>query len=108
MKKTPQPQESPPVPSPTTMEAIENECIALSYELVKRRLIEGTATSAETVHFLKLGSQKERLDEDLIRKDMALKDAKIDALQTNKAIESMFEEAMAHMSRYQGHFDENS
>lgn len=108
MKKSPQPIESPPTPSPTTMEAIENECIALSYELVKRRLLEGTATSAETVHFLKLGSQKERLDEDLIRKDMALKDAKIESLQTNKAIEDMFAEAMNMMSRYQGNFDDGT
>ena len=106
MKKTPQPTESPPLPSASTMEGMENECIALSYELAKKRLVEGTATSAEIVHFLKLGSMKEQLDEELIRKDMALKDAKIESLQTNKQIEEMFSEAMRYMSRYQGYFDD--
>ncbi len=106
MKKTPQPLETPTIPSATTMEGIENECISLAYAQAKQRLLEGTATSAEIVHFLKLGSQREQLDEEIVRKDIELKDAKIESLQSNKEIKSMFEAAMQQMQRYQGWFED--
>ena len=38
-----------------TPEARENQLIALAVDLVEKRLIEGTASSKETTHLLKLG-----------------------------------------------------
>ena len=55
--KTPDSSSSPrkirPAISP---EARDNQLIALAYNLVEKRLLEGTASSQETTHFLKLGS----------------------------------------------------
>ena len=39
-----------------TPEARENQMIALAVDLVEQRLLDGTASSQETTHFLKLGS----------------------------------------------------
>lgn len=58
--KTPDSSSSPrkirPAISP---EARDNQLIALAYNLVEKRLLEGTASSQETTHFLKLGSARE-------------------------------------------------
>ena len=45
-----------------TPEARENQMIALAVDLVEQRLLDGTASSQETTHFLKLGSMKNRLE----------------------------------------------
>jgi hypothetical protein len=43
-------------------EARENQLISLAIDLVEQRLLDGTASSQETTHFLKLGSMKARLE----------------------------------------------
>ena len=49
-----------------TPEARENQLISIAYDLVEKRLLEGTASSQETTHFLKLGSTKERKEKENI------------------------------------------
>ena len=62
MKKKTDSDGSPPNLTSSTAEGRENELISMAYDLVAQRLKDGTATSAETVHFLKMGSAKERLE----------------------------------------------
>ena len=45
-----------------TPEAQENYMINLAMKLVEKRLLEGTASSAETTHFLKLATSKNELE----------------------------------------------
>ena len=45
-----------------TPESRENQLISLAVDLVEQRLREGTASSQETTHFLKLGSTKSKLE----------------------------------------------
>lgn len=92
--------ESPPMSTVSTAEGKENECIALAYDLVRKRLIEGTATSAETVHFLKLGTAKERLEMEKTKKELELMDAKKEALQSAKHIEELYNNAISAMREY--------
>lgn len=92
--------ESPPISKASTAEGLENECISLAYDLVRKRLIEGTATSAETVHFLKLGTAKERLEMEKTKKELELMDAKKEALQSAKHIEELYNNAIAAMRDY--------
>lgn len=94
--------ESQRILSATTPEGMENECIALAYELVAKRLREGTATSAETVHFLKMGSEKDRLEKRNLSKDLELKQAKTEALQSAKRVEELYNDAIAAMRSYAG------
>ena len=90
---------SPPARSP---EARENQLISLAYDLAEARLREGTATSAEVVHFLKLGSLKERQELELTKKKMELMSAKTEALQSAKRIEELYGAAIEAMRRYSG------
>lgn len=87
----------------TTPEEEENECIALAYSLVKKRLKEGTATSQETVHFLRAGSTKQKEEVEKLRKENDLLVAKVESLESQKRIEDLYEDAIAAMRVYSGH-----
>ena len=50
-------------------EARENQLIALAVDLVEQRLLDGTASSQETTHFLKLGSMKNQLEMEKLREE---------------------------------------
>lgn len=93
----------PPAASP---EARENQLIALAYDLVEKRLQEGTATSQETTHFLKMGSPKERLEKEILEKQKKLMDAKANALESHKRMETIYEEVLTAMRAYGGISDE--
>lgn len=83
-------------------EARENQLVALAYDLVEERLRNGTATSAETVAILRLGTQKERQERELNEKKIALMEAKTEALQSAKRIEELYGAAINAMRRYSG------
>lgn len=92
-----------PVSAPgRTPEARENQLISLAYDLAEERLRNGTATSAEVVHFLKLGSLKERQELELTKKKMELMTAKTEALQSAKRVEELYGAAIEAMRRYSG------
>ena len=84
-------------------EARENQLIALATDLVEQRLIDGTASSQETTHFLKLATNKARLEQEILEKQKELISAKTEALQSAKRIEELYTNAIAAMKRYGGH-----
>lgn len=90
-----------------TPEAREKQLIALAYDLVEERLRNGTATSQETTHFLRLGSTKERIEKEILEKQKELISAKTDALQSAKRVEELYADAIKAMRRYSGHGDED-
>lgn len=83
-------------------EARENQMIALAIDLVEQRLLDGTASSQETTHFLKLASTKARLEKDILEKQKQLIEAKTESLQSAKRIEELYENAMEAMRKYSG------
>lgn len=85
-----------------TPEARDKQLIALTYDLVEKRLREGTASSQETTHFLKLASDKVQLENKLLEAQTAMAIAKKEELQSRKRSEEMFEEAMNAFKRYSG------
>lgn len=89
-----------------TPEARENQLISLAYDLVEERLRNGTATSQETTHFLKLGSTKDRIEKEILEKQKELISAKTEALQSAKRIEELYAKAIQAMRRYSGNNDE--
>ena len=88
-------------------EARENQMIALAIDLVEQRLIDGTASSQETTHFLKLGSTKARLEKELLEKQAKLAEAKVEAIHADKEKTELFKEAIEAMRRYTGHGDDD-
>lgn len=105
MKQTRKEIDSPAIPTkhtPTTMEGRENELIALAYDAAEKRIREGTASSQEIVHFLRLGSAKERLAQEQAEADIALKEAKVKAIQDADHLEQVYNDAIEAMKKYSG------
>lgn len=83
-------------------EARENQLISLATDLVEQRLIDGTASSQETTHFLKLATTKSRLEREKLERENELLRAKTEALQSQKAVEELYTQALNAMRRYSG------
>lgn len=85
-----------------TPEGQENHLISLAYGLVEQRIRDGTASSQEVTHFLKLGSRKETLEREKLEEENKLLRAKTEALQSQKRVEELYSEALNAMRRYSG------
>ena len=83
-------------------DARENQLIALAVDLVEERLRNGTASSQETTHFLRLGSSKARLDKEKVQLENELTKAKTESLHAQQHAEEMFAEAIKAMQKYSG------
>ena len=85
-----------------TPEDREKQLIALATDLVEQRLRNGTASSQETTHFLKLGTQKATLEKEILEKQKELIVAKTENLKSGQKLEGLYIEAMEAMRRYSG------
>lgn len=88
-----------------TPEARENQMISLAMDLVEERLRNGTASSQETTHFLKLGSSKNKLEVEKLKQETELLKAKQDSLESTARIEQLYNDAMSAMRTYSGSTD---
>lgn len=86
-------------------EARENQLISLAIDLVEQRLIDGTASSQETTHFLKLASTKSRIEKEILEKQKELISAKTENLRSAQRIEELYAEAITAMRNYSGNGD---
>lgn len=92
-----QPKKVRPALSP---EAEENQMIALAVDQAKKQLLEGTASSQIVVHFLKLASSRERLEQEKAQRELELLEAKTEALKSQKRVEELYVKALDAMKSY--------
>lgn len=88
-----------------TPEAEENQIIAMAYNLVKQRISDGSASSQEVTHFLKLGSTKARLENERLIEENKLLRAKTKAIESSEDMKELYAAAIKAMASYQGHGD---
>ena len=102
--KAPTPSVQPKAIRPAlTPEARENQLISLAIDLVEQRLLDGTASSQETTHFLKLASRKAKLEAERFELENELIKAKTQNLRDQADMKTLYAEAIAAMRRYSGH-----
>ena len=94
-------------PPASTLEGREDQLIAAAMNLVERRIYDGTASAQETVHFLKLGSVRNKLEEEKIRQDRILQEARVLEMQERKGGEGRLEEALQPFRGYSGQVPTN-
>lgn len=108
MAKVKAPGESKPVrmgrPA-ITPEARENQLISLAVDLAERQLREGTASSQVITHYLKLGSTREKLEQEVKMKELELMTAKTKAIENADEIKVLYEKALKAMRNYGGQGD---
>lgn len=96
-------QEPPkPLPPVLTVEGRENQLIAAAYDLVERRILEGTASSQEVTYFLKAGSSKMRLENAKLQEEVTHLRAKTAALEAQVNNEALLDKALKAFRSYRG------
>lgn len=95
------------MPRASTPEARESQLIALAVDLAEQQLINGTASSQVITHYLKLGTQKERIEREILERQKDLITAKTEALKSQKRVEELYANALAAMKSYSGFSEEN-
>lgn len=91
------------MPPAQTLEARENQLILLATNLAERQLREGTASSQVISHYLKLGSTRERLEQERLRHENGLVRAKTEAYESAKQQEVELQEVLKAFRSYSGH-----
>lgn len=89
-----------------TPEAEEMQMISLAMDCARQQLLDGTASSQVITHFLKLGSERERLERERLQEENKLLRAKTEALESAKHVEELYAEAIKAMKRYSGNADD--
>ena len=95
-----------PIRPALTPEAREQQLTALAIDLVEQRLIDGTASAQETVHFLKLASRKAKLEAERAELENELIKAKTQSIRDQADMKALYKDAIAAMRRYGGHGSE--
>jgi hypothetical protein len=76
--------------------------IALAEEAAEKLLREGKAPAQVITHYLKLGSSRERLEQEKLALETELVKAKTEQIAAQQKSEVMFAKAIEAMSLYQG------
>lgn len=103
--ETPEDFQDQPVkrrPPATTPQGRENQMISLAIDQAEMLLREGKAPVPIVVHYLKMATEKEKLERERIRSQIALDHKKAENIETAAQIGEMFEAAKKAMLTYQG------
>ena len=91
-----------PRPKATTAEARELELIALAHDVAERQMQEGTASPMVIAHFLRLSTEKAKLELEDLKNEITLKQARVEAMVSTKNVEELYSSALKAMREYQG------
>ena len=90
-----------------TPEARENQMISLAMDLAEQQLRDGTASSQLITEFVKRGSTKARLEQEILEEQKELIEAKTKSLQSAQRIEELYANALDAMRNYSGQGSSN-
>lgn len=77
--------------------------VALAIDLAEKQLRDGTASAQVISHFIKLGSSRERLEQERLTNENVLLAAKTEAMASQARVEEMYSKALTAMRTYAGH-----
>lgn len=86
----------------TSPEQREGEMVSLASDLAEEQIRGGTASSQVITHFLKLGSSRERLEQERIRHENELMEVKKEAMAGQARVEELYRSALDAMRSYSG------
>lgn len=92
-------------PPATTPEGREDQLIAEAVGLAERQLQDGTASAQVITHFLKLGSTREKLEQERLRRENILLESRATALESGARIEELMKDAINAFRGYAGQSD---
>lgn len=85
-----------------TLEDRENEMISLAVDAAEEQLRNGTASAQVIVHYLKLGTQREQLEKEELKRKIELLEAKTEMVKSSKMDEEYYNKIISVIKSYQG------
>ena len=85
-----------------TEESRENQLVSLAIDLAEKQLEAGTASSQVITHYLKLGSTREKLEQERLHRENLLLDSKVEMMASAKRVEELYGQALDAMRMYAG------
>lgn len=85
-----------------TEAAREKQMVALAVDLAEKQLREGTASAQVITHYLKLGTEREKLERAILKEQRDLITEKTKALKSAAHMEELYAQAIAAMKTYGG------
>lgn len=92
----------------TTAEGEETRVVSMAYNLAKKQISDGTVSSQVLTHFLKLGSEREKLEREKLEQENELIRAKVESLESVKRTEDLYRKALDAMRSYSGQDDDSN
>ena len=89
-----------------TPEDRENQMISLAFDRAEQQLRDGTASAQVITHFLKLGTIKNEIELEKLRRENELLAAKTQAIASQENIEKLYTDAIEAMKKYRGNSEE--
>lgn len=85
-----------------TPEIAEQRCIDASFALALSQLEDGSASPSVITHFLKMGTEKTRLEREKLEKETALLQTREYAIRNAEQTDKLYSEAIQAMKIYSG------
>lgn len=89
----------PPASSPDER---ENQLIEAAVDLAEQQLLSGEASAQVITHYLKLGSSRERLEQERLKGEVLLMRTKQELMESEKRTEQLMLDALNAMRGYSG------
>jgi hypothetical protein len=80
----------------------ENQLIAKAVDLAEKQLEDGSASAQVITHYLKLGSSRERLEQQRLKNEVALMNTKREQMESEMRTEALIADALRAMQSYSG------
>ena len=87
----------------TTLDAREQQLVALAVDLAEKQIKDGTASAQVITHFLRLGTTRERLEQEKLKRENLLLEGRTDQLASQGRVEALYKQALDSMRSYAGH-----
>jgi hypothetical protein len=77
--------------------------ISLAVDLAEQQLRDGTASAQVVTHFLRLGTSRERLEQEKLQRENELLKSRTDQIASAAKVEELYGQALDAMRSYSGH-----
>lgn len=93
-----------------TPEERESMLIAMSLSRIEQQIADGTVSSQVLTHFAKLGSSRERLEQERLRNENEVLRKKVQTMEAAVDVKNLMEDALAAFKGYSGQpfYDEDA
>lgn len=85
----------------------EQQLIALAIDRAEEKLLDGTASNQLILHFLKLGTEREKLEREKLESENELLRAKTNAIESDKNLDGLYRDVIASIMSYRGDDNED-